>query len=72
MQTVGNELNRLYSLFKQRNSDFEGSVYLGGHSLGSLIMFDLLCNQKPSSEEEKETNGGGDVTEDHTVGFELI
>lgn len=49
MQTVGGELNRLYSLFKRRNPDFSGNVYVGGHSLGSLIMFDLLCNQKPKS-----------------------
>ncbi|KAG7190394.1 hypothetical protein KM043_006500 [Ampulex compressa] len=47
MQTVGSELNRLYELFKDRNPDFNGGVYLGGHSLGSLILFDLLCHQKP-------------------------
>ncbi|XP_043664464.1 SEC23-interacting protein-like isoform X2 [Vespula pensylvanica] len=54
MQTVGNELNRLYILFKERNPDFKGKVYLGGHSLGSLIMFDLLCHQKPLATEEVE------------------
>lgn len=54
MQTVGNELNRLYILFKERNQDFKGEVYLGGHSLGSLIMFDLLCHQKPLATEEVE------------------
>ncbi|XP_043268616.1 SEC23-interacting protein-like isoform X2 [Venturia canescens] len=54
MQTVGNEMNRLYSLFRDRNPDFEGSVYLGGHSLGSLILFDLLCHQKPPAEEAKD------------------
>ncbi|XP_015173900.1 PREDICTED: uncharacterized protein LOC107065090 isoform X2 [Polistes dominula] len=54
MQTVGNEMNRLYALFKERNPDFDGGVYLGGHSLGSLIMFDLLCHQKSPVTEEKE------------------
>ena len=54
MQTVGNEMNRLYSLFKDRNPSFGGSVYLGGHSLGSLIVFDLLCHQKPPAEEANE------------------
>lgn len=52
MQTVGSEMNRLYDLFRSRNPEFEGSVYLGGHSLGSLIMFDLLCHQKPTDDDE--------------------
>ncbi|XP_076752003.1 SEC23-interacting protein isoform X2 [Xylocopa sonorina] len=66
MAAVGNELNRLYSLFKERNPDFNGGIYLGGHSLGSLILFDLLCHQKPenkpngdqadSNEEQEETS----------------
>ncbi|XP_076658889.1 uncharacterized protein LOC143362526 isoform X2 [Halictus rubicundus] len=59
MQTVGSEINRLYTLFKDRNPDFDGGVYLGGHSLGSLILFDLLCHQKPliedKSSDENET-----------------
>lgn len=46
VQAVGNELNRLYDLFKSRNPQFNGGVSLGGHSLGSLILFDMLCNQK--------------------------
>ncbi|KAL0130092.1 hypothetical protein PUN28_002004 [Cardiocondyla obscurior] len=54
MQTVGNEMNRLYALFKERNPTFGGGVYLGGHSLGSLIMFDLLCHQKPAKDDENE------------------
>lgn len=54
MQTVGSEMNRLHALFKERNPSFDGGIYLGGHSLGSLIMFDLLCHQKPSVEEEAE------------------
>ncbi|XP_031837403.1 uncharacterized protein LOC116429085 isoform X2 [Nomia melanderi] len=52
MQTVGSEMNRLYTLFKERNPDFEGGIYLGGHSLGSLILFDLLCHQKPASDKK--------------------
>ncbi|CAL7945667.1 unnamed protein product [Xylocopa violacea] len=66
MEAVGNELNRLYALFKERNPGFNGGIYLGGHSLGSLILFDLLCHQKPenksngnhadSNDEEEETS----------------
>lgn len=46
MNTVGDSLNRLYNLFCSRNPNFKGKVSLGGHSLGSLIMFDLLYHQK--------------------------
>lgn len=52
MRAVGSELNRLFSLFNERNSNFNGNVYLGGHSLGSLIIFDLLCHQNPPPEEK--------------------
>lgn len=40
------ECNRIYRLFKQRNPSFNGKVSLMGHSLGSAVMFDILCNQK--------------------------
>ncbi|XP_053357802.1 SEC23-interacting protein [Clarias gariepinus] len=46
MDTVAFEINRLYALFMQRNPDFKGGVSVAGHSLGSLILFDLLSNQK--------------------------
>lgn len=51
MDTVASEINRLHALFMQRNPDFKGAVSVAGHSLGSLILFDLLSNQKngPSS-----------------------
>ena len=39
-------MNRLYNLFQQRNRNFTGGISLGGHSLGSLIIFDILCHQK--------------------------
>lgn len=45
MDNVGNEVNRLYTLFCKRHPSFDGSVSLAGHSLGSLIVFDLLANQ---------------------------
>ncbi|MCJ1352700.1 MAG: hypothetical protein MMC33_002684 [Icmadophila ericetorum] len=40
------ECNRVYELFKQRNPNFKGKVSLIGHSLGSAILFDVLCRQK--------------------------
>ncbi|XP_019478179.1 phospholipase DDHD2 isoform X1 [Meleagris gallopavo] len=52
LDTVASEMNRLYLLFLQRNPDFKGGVSIAGHSLGSLILFDLLTNQKAAPEDE--------------------
>jgi hypothetical protein len=46
MGIVQRECNRIFQLFKSRNPSFKGSVSLCGHSLGSAIMFDILCRQK--------------------------
>jgi DDHD domain len=43
---VQRECNRVYALFKERNPDFSGRVSLCGHSLGSAILFDILCRQR--------------------------
>lgn len=43
---VQRECNRVYALFKQRNPEFKGKVSLIGHSLGSAVIFDVLCRQK--------------------------
>lgn len=45
IQTVRTECNRIFALFKQRNPGFKGKVSLVGHSLGSAILFDILCRQ---------------------------
>jgi len=34
VDTVGNEINRLYDLFMSRNPTFQGDVSVAGHSLG--------------------------------------
>ncbi|KAM9344572.1 SEC23-interacting protein [Symphorus nematophorus] len=49
MDTVAQEINRLYALFMKRNPDYRGGLSVAGHSLGSLILFDLLSNQKNGS-----------------------
>ncbi|XP_040905574.1 SEC23-interacting protein [Toxotes jaculatrix] len=49
MDTVALEINRLYALFMKRNPDYKGGMSVAGHSLGSLILFDLLSNQKNGS-----------------------
>ncbi|KAI4875244.1 hypothetical protein NFI96_010712 [Prochilodus magdalenae] len=50
VDTVASEINRLYSIFLVRHPHFSGAVSVAGHSLGSLILFDLLTNQKTGSE----------------------
>lgn len=63
MDTVANALNKKYSMFLKRNKDFTGRVSLAGHSLGSLILFDLLCHQKPTI-----PNGENLENPDHVLG----
>ncbi|KAI1302077.1 DDHD domain-containing protein [Xylaria venustula] len=45
-EIVVRESNRIYKLFLERNPEFKGKVHIIGHSLGSAIMFDILCRQK--------------------------
>lgn len=45
INNVGEEINRLYSIFMEKYPNFTGSVSLAGHSLGSVIVFDLLAHQ---------------------------
>ena len=43
-------MNRLRTLFLRRNPHFAGTFSCVGHSLGSLILFDLLNNQKDDTQ----------------------
>lgn len=51
-EIVLSESNRIHNLFLERNPNFKGTVHVIGHSLGSAIMFDLLCRQKEKAAEE--------------------
>ena len=42
-RTVTDESNRIVDLFRKRNPEFKGKVHVIGHSLGSAILFDILC-----------------------------
>jgi hypothetical protein len=46
---VQKECNRVHALFKERTG-FTGRVSLCGHSLGSAILFDILCRQSDAGE----------------------
>ncbi|XP_007665591.2 phospholipase DDHD2 isoform X2 [Ornithorhynchus anatinus] len=61
VDTVASEMNRIYKLFLQRNPDFKGGVSIAGHSLGSLILFDLLTNQKDTPVSNDSSKGSVDV-----------
>ena len=50
-EIVLRECNRIYRLFIERNPEFKGKVHIMGHSLGSAILFDILCRQKEKSAE---------------------
>ena len=43
---VVKESNRIVKLFRERNPGFQGQVHVMGHSLGSAILFDILCHQQ--------------------------
>ncbi|XP_068994477.1 phospholipase DDHD2 isoform X2 [Embiotoca jacksoni] len=58
VDTVASEINMLHALFRQRHPEFNGTVSVVGHSLGSLILFDLLTNQKNGSEVREKVPSG--------------
>ena len=45
IRSVTSELNRVYRLYKKRNPAFKGQVSIYGHSLGSVLAFDILSHQ---------------------------
>lgn len=44
LNEVVSQLNETYELFRKHNKNFDGEVHLIGHSLGSVILFDILSN----------------------------
>lgn len=55
---VQQECNRILKLFKERNPSFNGSVSLCGHSLGSAILFDILCRQSDETKAPEQRSSG--------------
>ncbi|KAF0699955.1 Aste57867_9505 [Aphanomyces stellatus] len=51
LQYVANYMNTVLTLYLHRNPSFEGKISIMGHSLGSVISYDLLSKQ--SSEFDK-------------------
>ncbi|XP_060765092.1 phospholipase DDHD2 [Neoarius graeffei] len=69
VDTVSSEINHLYDIFLQRNPQFTGAVSVAGHSLGSLILFDLLTNQKTGAES---SNAAQDGHHDEALGSSSV
>ncbi|XP_050220488.1 phospholipase SGR2 isoform X2 [Mercurialis annua] len=46
VNSVSNQLNRLYLKFLKRNPGYNGKVSIYGHSLGSVLSYDILCHQE--------------------------
>ncbi|XP_048846286.1 phospholipase DDHD2 isoform X4 [Brienomyrus brachyistius] len=61
VDTVASEINCLYLLFLQRHPQFAGTVSVAGHSLGSLILFDLMTNQRTGPGESNGLRGKADT-----------
>ncbi|KAL5332572.1 DDHD domain-containing protein [Aspergillus crustosus] len=54
---VREECNRIVDLYKARNPHFRGTVSLCGHSLGSAILFDILCSENVNPGRPVELDG---------------
>ncbi|KAL3699024.1 hypothetical protein R1sor_017046 [Riccia sorocarpa] len=46
IDSVSHSLNRLYRKFIKRNPNYDGKVSIYGHSLGSVLSYDILCHQR--------------------------
>ncbi|KAI3941314.1 hypothetical protein MKW92_037947 [Papaver armeniacum] len=45
IDSVSSQLNQLYLKFMKRNPSYDGKVSIYGHSLGSVLSYDILCHQ---------------------------
>jgi hypothetical protein len=64
---VTRECNRIYKLFKERNPSFSGRVSLVGHSLGSAVLFDILCRQREAEQGPASTLGNARPSTRHRI-----
>ncbi|KAJ7558815.1 hypothetical protein O6H91_04G057000 [Diphasiastrum complanatum] len=46
IDSVSFSLNKLYQKFVKRNPGYDGKVSIYGHSLGSVLSYDILCHQE--------------------------
>ncbi|KAJ5084299.1 hypothetical protein NUU61_008878 [Penicillium alfredii] len=65
---VKHECNRIIQLYRQRNPSFQGTVSLCGHSLGSAILFDILCHQPSETAARRDKATESDDMSSHQGG----
>ncbi|KAJ3493078.1 hypothetical protein NLG97_g4964 [Lecanicillium saksenae] len=78
-QTVIEESNRIVALFRQRNPGFKGKIHLVGHSLGSAILFDILCHENRQRRHDSKPNplrflpnrGAAEIETNDTLDFDV-
>ncbi|KAJ4713806.1 phospholipase SGR2 [Melia azedarach] len=70
INSVSNQLNWLYLKFLKRNPGYDGKVSIYGHSLGSVLSYDILCHQEnlsspfPMDSMYKEHDGNEESSQD--------
>jgi hypothetical protein len=52
--SVVREMNRLYQQYLERNPTFNGTVSIYGHSLGSILSYDIVSRQGEKKGDESE------------------
>ncbi|CAG8259790.1 unnamed protein product [Penicillium salamii] len=63
---VVQECNRILELYRTQNPSFKGSVSLIGHSLGSAILFDILCHQQGSAKQSGNSSSKSQESDEPT------
>ncbi|XP_031633170.1 uncharacterized protein LOC116346973 isoform X2 [Contarinia nasturtii] len=61
IEAVSGNMNKCYAKFCERNPSFHGSVSVSGHSLGSVILFDLLQHQRVEIENSENLDNANHV-----------
>ncbi|KAI8895399.1 DDHD domain-containing protein [Globomyces pollinis-pini] len=61
---VSSELNRVYRLYKSKNPHFNGTVSIYGHSLGSVLGYDIAVHQGVTNPVEKTEAGRNSIEVD--------
>ncbi|KAI8834628.1 DDHD domain-containing protein [Chytriomyces cf. hyalinus JEL632] len=61
------EMNRIYTAYLERNPTFNGKISVYGHSLGSLLAFDILCHQAHGDSEVSILKPNGFADSRHTM-----
>ena len=59
INALASELDQVFSAFQARNPNFRGRISIFAHSLGSVMTYDLLCNQRSTTVDTGLSHGHG-------------